>query len=252
VVRLKKFLQMSFSQKCLACRLKLANILADMFIKIAEYINYRMQKIKFYRNAGYQPLPWIGEESLIRDESTLKRWDMIKKTVPIDSGSVMDIGCNLGFFILSFAEMGFYGLGIDMQYGFKVIAQYVQKKSGIDNAAFSTTRITPENITALPRVDVMVFLSVWHHWICVFGHDVAREMLAILWSKTGTVMFFETGENTEIEKLQITEDPAVWAHDQLLEICENAEIKNLGCFESGLHKKDVRKRTLFAIFRKKD
>jgi len=41
-------------------------------------------------------LPWIGLSTRKRDASTLQRGEVIEKYIGIDSGSVMDIGSNLG------------------------------------------------------------------------------------------------------------------------------------------------------------
>ena len=45
-------------------------------------------------------LSWIGLSTRKWDASMLQRGDVIEKYIGIDSDSVMDIGSNLGYFVL--------------------------------------------------------------------------------------------------------------------------------------------------------
>lgn len=215
----------------------------------SEWVDFKAQWFKAHNFAKYQPLPWIGKGSDKRGESTIARWDAIKREITIQNGSAMDIGCNLGFFVLSLAEMGFYAIGIDMDHSFKVISQYVQKKTGSGNSAFSTMQMTPDNIGTLPAVDIVIFLSVWHHWIKAFGYEKAKDMFKTLWKKTNHTLFFESGEDSEVKRLGINEEPVMWLKREIGEICEGGSIKALGTFDKGTHKKKRQDRTLFAITR---
>lgn len=208
------------------------NFLCGGLETVCEWCNFRVQWFKAGRFAHYQPLPWIGKRSFINDEYTLGRWEAIRKEIKIKNGSVLDIGCNVGFFSLSLAQMGFYSIGIDMQHEFRVISEYAQKKAGIGNAAFSTTVLAPDNISSLPTVDIVIFLSVWHHWIKRFGHDRAREMLRSIWEKTNHVLFIDIKEEVLINELE--------------DICAGGSIKRLGNFDKGVRKKG-KERTLFAV-----
>jgi hypothetical protein len=214
-----------------------------------EWLIYNAQRFSPYKFRAYQPMPWIGLKTRKRDESTLQRWQAIEQNLGLESGTAMDIGSNLGHFVLRLAEKGFYSIGIDMAYGNIKIAQHAQRKAGIENAAFSIMTVTPDNVHCLPAVDVLVFFSVWHHWIVAYGHEKALDMLRVIWEKTRHVMFFETGEDMEIQQLKITEKPADWARAQLQQACPDATIKVIGEFDRGAHKEIRQTRTLFAIYR---
>ena len=214
---------------------EMKNALCRGLETVFEWCNFKVQWFKAGAFAHYQPLPWIGKKSFIKDEYTLGRWEAIKGEIRIKNGSVLDIGCNLGFFSLSLSELGFYALGIDMQHEFKVISEYAQKRAGLGNAAFSTMIITPDNVSSLPSVDIILFLSVWHHWIKRFGHEQAREMFKTLWKKTGHVLFIDIKE--EVSELMMKE---------LEGICAGGTFKRLGGFDKG-EKKGIKERTLFAI-----
>ncbi len=71
----------------------------------------------------------------------------------------------------------------------------------------------------------------------------------MLWEKTDNILFFETGEGTELRLLDIDLDPARWVEQQLSELCPGGSIKILGGFDRGKHKKIKQDRSLFAVIR---
>ncbi|MGB5179280.1 MAG: hypothetical protein WBP44_11185 [Gammaproteobacteria bacterium] len=223
--------------------------LSSLMSGSGEWLIYKAQRFSPYKFRAYQPMPWIGLKTRKRDESTLQRWQAIENNLGIEAGSAMDIGSNLGHFVLRLAEKGFFSIGIDMAYGNVKIAQYAQRKTGIENAAFSVMAVTPDNVSRLPAVDVLIFFSVWHHWIVAYGHEKALDMLRVIWGKTRHVMFFETGEDTEIHHLGVTEKPADWVRGQLQQACPAATIRVIGEFDRGAHQKIRQARTLFAVYR---
>ena len=213
-----------------------------------EWLIYNAQRFSPYKFRAYQPMPWIGLKTRKRDESTRQRWQAIEQHLGIDAGTALDIGSNLGYFVLRLAEKGFYSIGIDMAYGNVKVAQYAQRKAGIENAAFSVMAVTPDNVNRLPTVDVLVFFSVWHHWIVAYGHEQALDMLRVIWRKTRHAMFFETGEDSEIHLLNITGKPADWVRSQLERACPGATIRVIGKFDRGAHQEIRQARTLFAVY----
>ncbi|MGB5716063.1 MAG: hypothetical protein WBN81_03115 [Gammaproteobacteria bacterium] len=222
--------------------------LSSLMSGSGEWLIYMAQRFSPYKFRAYQPMPWIGLKTRKRDESTLQRWQAIENNLGIEAGTAMDIGSNLGHFVLRLAEKGFFSIGIDMAYGNVKIAQYAQRKAGIENATFSVMAITPENVNRLPAVDVLVFFSVWHHWIVAYGHEKALDMLRVIWGKTRHVMFFETGEDSEIRLLNITAIPADWVRTQLERACPDATIRVIGKFDRGAHQEIRQARTLFAVY----
>ena len=241
------------------------NKIGNFLSKSSELINYKGHQLIEMQYSDYQPLPWINKKSFKRQDSTIARWESISNEINLTGGSAMDIGCNLGYFALSLAELGFFSIGIDTQPGFKIFSEHAVKKAGLYNATFSTMEISPDNIgssieskyfsltslpvDSLPTVDIIIFLSVWHHWIKAYGFDKASEMLQILWNKTNYALFFETGEDSEINSLGIQLEPAKWVENQLIKLCPGGNIKVLGQFDKGSHKDIKQNRTLFGIFK---
>ena len=67
----------------------------------------------------------------------------------------MDIGCNLGYFVLSMAERGLYAIGIDMSPGYRVILYEDSNYRGtsyaltIDASTLQWTPIGNDNLSSL-------------------------------------------------------------------------------------------------------
>jgi len=74
-------------------------------------------------------------------------------------------------------------------------------------------------------------------------------MLEVIWSKTEHVMFFESGEDSEIKLLNIKGNPEDWLEKELQKLKGSPRIEKIGKFpkreEKGIHKT----RTLFAIYK---
>ena len=222
--------------------------------KVIEFVgdksSYSAQKLIHYKFNAYQPLPWIGYKTKKRQKSSFERLEEMQKHMPEGIRSAMDIGCNLGFFMLSLAEKGIFSIGVDTEPGNINIAQYARKKAGIDNCAFTTMMVDPQNVHNLPSVDLVVFFSVWHHWLKAFGEEAAREMLKVLWSHTQKVMYFEAGEDMELRLLNMERDAFKKYLLKMLSDLENSNVGELAETSRGAHKAGDIKRTLYVITRK--
>jgi hypothetical protein len=110
----------------------------------------------------------------------------------------LDVGANIGYFSLAFAERGSIayaveGEPINLRIA-TIAARHTHRQSG---GVFVPLNLwcTPVNITTLPECDVSLCLSIWHHWVRNFGLDGATSMLGFLLEKTSGALFFDTGEN---------------------------------------------------------
>jgi hypothetical protein len=57
--------------------------------------------------------------------------------------------------------------------------------------------VTPQNIESLPACDVVLLLSVFHHWCRSYGTECALTMLQQVANRTKLKLFFETAAPTE-------------------------------------------------------
>ena len=82
--------------------------------------------------------------------------------------------------------------------------------------------LTPSNVVAVPASDCTICLSIWHHLVRYNGVDEATRMMATIWSRTGKVLFFDTGENEmspEYGLPAMTPDARSWLTSYLAETC---------------------------------
>jgi len=214
------------------------------------YIYLRMKRFN-----GYQPLPWVGLTSKIRDQSSYERLSLIEKYIEDNKEtksfrSALDIGCNVGFFVYSFAMKGMVALGLDRSEKAISFTSLIRSKLNIKGAAFTCIELNPDNIDTIPKTDIVVLFSAWHHWVKQFGLNEGNLMLSTVWDRTGEALFFEGGEDTEIENFKIKEDPQKWIKEQLASVCAGGEVVVLGRVSAGEHLGGSHNRTIFAVTRK--
>jgi len=203
----------------------------------------------------YQPLPWVNLNKAKRGKGTKERWIAIDKNLDNYSiSSAMDIGCNVGYFCFLLAEKGIPTLGIEMNDRFFRIAQYARKKINISNVALCNMTVNLDTVRLLPNVDVILLLSVWHHWVRYYGLEAATKILSCAWGKCNKIMFFETGESemtTEFSLPNMGPTPEKWLKRYLTSACDNSRIKHLGQVKAfspgGNETRNVVRRNLFAI-----
>ena len=205
----------------------------------------------------YQPLPWLGLNKAKRGAGTEARWVAIESTfgnLPISSA--LDIGCNTGYFCFSLAYKGIPVLGLDRDDRFLRIAQHAARKMKVPNVGFCKMDLTLDTVHLLPDVDLVLLLSVWHHWVRAFGLDAAGELLLAVWRKSRKVMYFETGEAEmppEFGLSMLKASPRQWLEDYLNAMCADSQVTWLGTFKAfapqGNETEAVVYRNLFKVTR---
>lgn len=118
-----------------------------------------------------------------------ERCAQIAQAIPPAAGSVLDIGCNLGDLTAWCARRGLWSVGLDSAP--RLIADARRRHRDIPNCTFMLQKLEPADIGRLPVFDVVLLLSVHHHWLMAHGPDVAGTMLRTLASRTGQVLIFE-------------------------------------------------------------
>jgi SAM-dependent methyltransferase len=149
------------------------------------------------RRRLYQPLPWIGRLDAKRGEGSAARLDAMCSFLDqhgVHKGCVLDVGCNVGFFSLSLAERGYLAFGVDSSETDLKIARAAASRISDGRFNAINMHVDVSTVRYLPRADVVLCLSVWHHWVREQGLDSATEILQALGESAGKVVFFETGE----------------------------------------------------------
>jgi SAM-dependent methyltransferase len=119
---------------------------------------------------------------------------MISSQIDSDCYSLLDIGSNLGTFTAKAATSGLWALGIEMSP--KLIRQAQSTYGPLENCGFMCGRLDLEACRRIPRFDVILILSVHHHWHQAFGPEVAAEMLREVVKKSRHVVIFEGASRT--------------------------------------------------------
>ena len=198
----------------------------------------------------YQPVPCVGIRKARRDESTVKRWQAIENELQRKEGSVLDIGCNMGFFTFQMAQRGFFCLGVESEGLPYHICNLIKEVGGFDNAAFLKGTVNKAFCRSLPTVDITLFLSVFHHLVRQSGLKEATDLITALMGRTRSVLFFETGQSNEPNVSwarylpPMKPSPREWVENYFLSLGAST-VKHLGEYHT--HLSPV-KRSLFAVY----
>jgi SAM-dependent methyltransferase len=121
--------------------------------------------------------------------SLVERCRQIEGAIPNGAATVLDIGCNLGDLTAWCARRGLWSVGIDSS--LPLIEDARLRHADASGCAFMHQKLGPGDVARLPVFDVVLLLSVHHHWLMAHGPMVAGEMLRDLAGRTGRVLIFE-------------------------------------------------------------
>ena len=207
-------------------------IIIQIFYQIVYWALCYIPVFKLYQPVFGQKI----SQKLIRECED--RWAVFSKYFPETKGSVLDIGCNLGYFSFKSAELGHFSYGIESDDFNITCCNAIKNANNIDNCVFVKNLLTPEDIKRMPHFDTVINLSVFHHWVKAFGAEQAQEMMQNLANKCNTLIF-ETGQPNEIgsqwpEHLAFMgEQPDQWIKEFLQKIGFNT-VEMIGTFPTGL------------------
>jgi hypothetical protein len=201
----------------------------------------------------YHDLPWVGVRGGRRAESTKTRWESIAPLVEAHGvRSVVDIGSSAGWFGFKLAERGVRTIAVERSSRGLRLGLYTRKKSRLDDVSFLAMDVTPSTVEQLPAADCVLLLSVWHHFVREWGVEAATGMLEEIWWKTGSLLFFETGEDEMPASWGLPAmlpDARSWLTDFLGEVCAGSSIVHLGLHDALGPENEPRRRNLFVAVR---
>jgi SAM-dependent methyltransferase len=171
----------------------------------------------------YQPDPFdrtaVSTQAL---RACADRFDAIAARLPEGEPlSVLDVGCHVGYFTFRMAERGGVCLGLDRSAAALDVARRRATKHGVRNVAFLEIDLSPSWHGALPDADLVLCLSVFHHWVRQFGSAGATSLLERVASHARRHLAFETGQPGEAEMKWAAQldfmlpDPAAWVRSTL-------------------------------------
>lgn len=122
------------------------------------------------------------------------RWGMIRGAIPPGSRNLLDLGANLGELTARAADSGLWSVGIELSPD--VVRKAQTRHYAKENCALSVGTVTPDRIGLFPRFDVILVLSVHHHWHKQYGADIAATMLRDLVVCAERAVIFEGPSRT--------------------------------------------------------
>ncbi|MDC3152723.1 class I SAM-dependent methyltransferase [SAR86 cluster bacterium] len=214
-------------------------------------IMYRMVKIMFrlqlfmQMKVGllntYAPNAFMPRKDVLDDErASYARLDAINGFLPKNQAlSLIDVGCNLGFFTFNLAKRGGFCIGIDYGRNEILAAKALAHKHSVDNIVFTQMEITPENASHLPKADIVICLSIFHHWIRKLGEQKSLKIMRGLADSSNKYLVFDTGQPNEKgvdwnQKLEfMNPNIADWA-DNYFKNLGFSRVVNLGEYRTSL------------------
>ncbi len=181
----------------------------NLYRSLGNAILYRVIKllVKFQlfmqMKAGllntYAPNAFMPRKDVLEDErASYGRLDAINNFLPENhSPTVIDVGCNLGFFTFNMAKRGGFSIGIDYGRNEILAAKALAHKHSVDNIVFTQMEITPDNASLLPKADMVICLSIFHHWIRKLGEDDSLRIMQGLADSANKYFVFDTGQPNE-------------------------------------------------------
>lgn len=222
--------------------------------RIIDTLQFRLDT---FPQLPYQPLPILDMPGARRSDGTVDRWRAIEEQISgVDIASAMDVGCQIGYFGFALASKGIPTLGVDLEERALRIARFAARKADVPDLGFLNMRVSPRTVGLLPEVDLVLVMSIWHHWVRAYQLEAATTILAQLWRRCGKVMFFETGEGEmppDYGLPAMTPTPKEWLGRYLQTSCTGAEVVHLGQFKAfapgGDNTRDTVSRSLFRVSR---
>jgi len=152
----------------------------------------------------YHDLPFEGlDEFSSHRGRTRKRIELINSHIGIKNKTVLDIGCSVGGISLGMAESGAkHVTGVDYAKDSIEIAQEAAMTLKMDDrTTFKVEEITIEWAKALPKYDVIIWLSQWMWIVKQHGMEYAQELLFEVSKKTD-LMFFESSADDGMARIK--------------------------------------------------
>jgi len=190
----------------------------------------------------YQPIPLPGfPDTPAERDSSQQRLELIQRQVDFQHKRVLDLGCANGFFLLSLHETISDGLGIDHFQGNIDTCNALVGAYELPNLTFrqgSISKTLVEELTAGPKIDVCILMSVHHHLVRDVGIEETKAIIGELASKCD-VLVIEQGSLTQDEYSQWTDRDEVFltnSYSRLISMLACCGIDESKCRPVGMGK----------------
>ena len=180
---------------------KLRKLLNKLLHSIPTKLSYLIVFIQEYSGLTnwYHPHPFKPAINKVEHRTSKDRFSAIQPYLPPNSFTTLDIGCQEGYFLFRLSVHKGLKLGIDMDENALDYARVLARKYKKNNVLLANHHITKaSDLDELPDFDVVICMSIFHHWVKHFGKKEALQILGKVAEKTKHILVFDTGEPTEI------------------------------------------------------
>lgn len=162
----------------------------EMINKIQEFISKPVLSPKILKGEDKVTVVDTTYQDRYTDRNE-KKFEIIESVIDFKDKNVLDIGCNNGFFCFKLSPLVKKVIGIDVDENAIINAKKNNKDSNVEFYCSSA-----DSFVSFNKVQITLFLSVYHHVVNEFGIDEARKMLNKISEYTDT-MIFESGQSNE-------------------------------------------------------
>jgi hypothetical protein len=202
----------------------------------------------------YQPVASLPLNAATRADGCESRWAaMVPVLDRVRPATAVDVGASAGFFSIRLGERGIVTTAIEASPPSQRIAMLAVRRSGLRNVGVLAAALEPGTMALMPPADCVLHLSVWHHLVRDHGLAAATAMLSQAWERTGSVLFFDTGQGEmprEFGLPQMGADERAWLARKLEETCPGGSVEHLGRHAAFDAAGRPCRRDLFAVVRR--
>lgn len=145
----------------------------------------------------YQPILVPGFGDLAAQRPCNDRLDLIARDIEGPPGTVIDIGCQIGYFSLALSARGFCVIGYDQNAQNLQIADLLRELTPGPGPRFVQMCLEPSTAEKLELADHVLCLAVFHHIVHYYGLAAASKTMAVVRQKTKKALYFEMGQSGE-------------------------------------------------------
>ena len=128
-----------------------------------QWVNFRSEiDLCVKRNSSlYQPMTHVDLQEF-RSAHSEDCFDIIQKSLPISSGTMLDLGANWGYFCRRFERVGFYCTAMENDQG---SLYYMKKLRRAENLQFAIIEQDILSCNTTLKFNIVLALSIFHHFL---------------------------------------------------------------------------------------
>jgi len=172
--------------------LDIKNVPVNVIIRHPLWLKFSSEFLKFRSIHGelYQPL--IHPDLRFKSSYTDERFLIMKENLTSKSGTLLDIGANLGYFCHKFEDLGFECYAVEIR---PSNVHYMKKLRDIEGKKFKIINKSIFDLTEKLDYDIVIAFNIFHHFLR--EKDLYQKLIAFLTQLKVKVMYFQPHNPSE-------------------------------------------------------